>query len=81
MAFVTRGGLQAPPDTRTACAAFVQGENVCSDDAEPMTPLGATSTNHGFATASTHTDKKAVRPLATHNRRLIGTFHDNFLIL
>jgi hypothetical protein len=41
-----------------------------------MTSLGTTGTQHGTATAGTGANEETMGALATHDGRLIGTFHD-----
>lgn len=41
-----------------------------------MTTLGATGTNDGTATRSTHANEEAMGTLATNDGGLVSTFHD-----
>jgi hypothetical protein len=41
-----------------------------------MTSLGTTGTQHGTAATGAGADEETMGALATHDGRLIGTFHD-----
>lgn len=56
-------------------AAAIQARS----DGQTVTALGATGAQDSAATTGAGTDKKAMRALAAHHGRLIGTFHVGIL--
>jgi hypothetical protein len=44
-------------------------------DSQALAALGATSVQHGAATAGSHTDTETVGALAADDGRLVSTFH------
>jgi hypothetical protein len=70
-------GTRKLPALPVLCDCFSR-ERDCAQsgsNAQTMTTLGATGTDHRTAATGAHTNEEAVGTLATHDGRLIGTLH------